>query len=85
MAFYKLTLLSSSNPFTKYEEIAKSKHKYKAILYGTESSKSRTYSRTYNIVKQCYKTYETIKEHLEDMVAYPNFEPSEKRSTSTLL
>lgn len=80
MTFYKLTLLSSSNPFTKYEEIAKSKHKYKTILYGTESSKSLTYSRTYNIVKQCYKSYATIKEHLEDMVAYPNFEPYEKEA-----
>ncbi|PGM96006.1 HNH endonuclease [Bacillus cereus] len=82
MAFHKLNLLSSEEPFNHYEAIAKSKYKYKATLYGTDSTDSTetTKSTTYNIVKNCYSTYESNKETLENVSPYSTFSTSEKEA-----
>ncbi|MDT8860989.1 hypothetical protein N0O92_12170 [Alkalihalobacillus sp. MEB130] len=76
MTFYNLTLLSFPTPIMKYKEISKSKYKYKEILYGTDALKSRTY----NIINECYNVYESNKDHLENINAYPDFETSEKEA-----
>lgn len=76
MVFCKLTLLSTEEPINIYEEIAKSKHTYKSILYGTDSTKSSTYK----IVKDCYSSYETNKDKLENISPYPSFNISQKEA-----
>lgn len=76
MTFYKLNILSSVEPFEKYEQIAKSKYKYKSILYGTDSLKSKIFTN----VKNCYDLYETNKEHLENVVPFAEFSSAEKEA-----
>ncbi|WP_394136815.1 HNH endonuclease [Cytobacillus oceanisediminis] len=76
MTFYNLNLFSSVEPFEKYKQIAKSKYKYRPILYGTDSNKSKTFSN----VKKCYDLYETNKEYLEQVVPYKGFTIEEKEA-----
>lgn len=76
MTFYNLNYLSSPVPFEIYEGIAKSKYKYKHILYENNSSKSPTY----NLVKHSYKLYEKYKKQPENIVAFPLFGTTEKEA-----
>lgn len=77
MTFYKLNLLSSIEPFEKYEEIAKSKQKkYRNVLYGTDSLKTQTFTN----VKECYELYEIHKEYLERVVPLGEFTLTEKEA-----
>lgn len=77
MTFYKLNLLSSIEPFEKYQQIAKSKKKkYREIVYGTSNGRSETFI----IVKECYDSYEMNKEHLENIVPFNGFDTFEKEA-----
>lgn len=74
MAFHKLNLLSSDDPFENYKQVVKSKHKYKDILYGSETEKSKVF----NIVKDCYSSFEGNKDKLENIGISPTFDTFEK-------
>lgn len=82
MTFYNLTLLDSRSPFEIYENISKSKHKYRDILVGIKDTRSKVYtnSPTYNVVKKCYETYEMYKENLGEVAPYRHFGNDEKEA-----
>lgn len=74
MAFHNLVLISTTNPFSIYEDIVKKKYAFLSVLYGIDNSNSDCYVK----VKERYETYTNSQGCLETMVNSTNFTGAEK-------